>query len=169
MLVCCQCSHSICCRVSLCDPCSEFTKEHKGQIICGLVGASMFSQDKVTCAVTGGTGAYTLPCIHTACPVPGWAAAQTAYLAVNAVCIVCKPFPNRLSCVLRLGRLGSLHESGCAAGPCLVPNNKSCSTLQFGIVAYVALPGLPCIHEAQAAAACMEKAGTLCRLLSSPA
>lgn len=42
-------------------PCSEFTKEHKGQIICGVVAGSIFSEEKVTCAVTGGTGGSMWP------------------------------------------------------------------------------------------------------------
>jgi hypothetical protein len=36
--------------------CSEFTEEHKGQIICGVAADSVFSEESTTCAVLGGTG-----------------------------------------------------------------------------------------------------------------
>lgn len=36
--------------------CSEFTAEHKGQIIAGAVAPSIFSEESVTLAVTGGSG-----------------------------------------------------------------------------------------------------------------
>jgi hypothetical protein len=36
----------------------EFTEEHKGQITCGGVSTSIFSEDSFACAVLGGTGAF---------------------------------------------------------------------------------------------------------------